>query len=228
MTANKPVDDLIIIGIDFGTTYSGIAWAYSREPEEIELVTSWDSELNHCSDVEKAPTQLFYDNDKDTTWGYSVPADKDALKWFKLLLLDTADIPADMLSSVQLRKARDLLDGIKKDPVNVIACFLRKIWNHAIDSIRRSVGAELLQKSRFHVVVTLPAIWPPYAQQRMKQAARVSGILDARSCGETTLRFISEPEAAALATIKDLSKRSTIKVWRLSTIFFSQPKTNNC
>ncbi|KAM0225621.1 hypothetical protein ACHAQD_000579 [Fusarium lateritium] len=212
MTANKPVDDLIIIGIDFGTTYSGIAWAYSREPEEIELVTSWDSELNHCSDVEKAPTQLFYDNDKDTTWGYSVPADKDALKWFKLLLLDTADIPADMLSSVQLRKARDLLDGIKKDPVNVIACFLRKIWNHAIDSIRRSVGAELLQKSRFHVVVTLPAIWPPYAQQRMKQAARVSGILDARSCGETTLRFISEPEAAALATIKDLSKRSTIKV----------------
>ncbi|WZH40085.1 mitochondrial-type heat shock 70 [Fusarium acuminatum] len=211
MTANEPVDDFIIIGIDFGTTYSGIAWAYSREPEEIELVTSWDSELNHCSDVEKAPTQLFYDNDKDTTWGYSVPADKDALKWFKLLLLDTADIPANMLSSSQLRKARNLLSGIKKDPVEVIACFLRKIWNHAIDSICRSVGVDLVQKSRFHVVITLPAIWPPYAQQRMKQAARVSGILDDRSCGETTLRFISEPEAAALATIKDLSKRSTIK-----------------
>jgi molecular chaperone DnaK (HSP70) len=46
----------------------------------------------------------------------------------------------------------------------------------------------------------------------MKQAAKTSGILDARSCGETKLRFISEPEAAALATIKDLSKRSTIKV----------------
>ncbi|KIL94945.1 hypothetical protein FAVG1_01876 [Fusarium avenaceum] len=212
MAANEPVDDFIIIGIDFGTTYSGIAWAYSREPEEIELVTSWDSELNHCSDVEKAPTQLFYDNDKDTTWGYSVPADKDALKWFKLLLLDTADIPAEMLSSSQLRKARDLLGGIKKDPVDVIACFLRKVWNHAIDSISRSVGVELLQQSRFHVVITLPAIWPPYAQQRMKQAATVSGILDTRSCGETTLRFISEPEAAALATIKDLSKRSTIKI----------------
>jgi molecular chaperone DnaK (HSP70) len=140
------------------------------------------------------------------------------------LLLDTADIPADMLSSSQLRKARDLLSGIKKDPVDVIACFLLKIWNHAIDSIRRSVGVELLQQSRFHVVVTLPAIWPPYAQQRMKQAARVSGILDARSCGETTLRFISEPEAAALATIKDLSKRSTIKVWRLGESSFQNLK----
>ncbi|CVK95020.1 related to hsp70 protein [Fusarium proliferatum] len=211
MTARQPVDDFIIIGIDFGTTYSGVAWAYSREPEEIELVTSWDAELNHCSDVEKAPTQLLYDNNKGTSWGYSIPADKDALKWFKLLLLDSGDVPTDVAVSCQLRHARKLLDKKKRDPVEVIACYLRKIWNHAIDSIRRSVGTELLQKSQFHVVITLPAIWPPYAQQRMKQAASASGILDARSCGDTKLRFISEPEAAALATIKDLSKRSTMK-----------------
>ncbi|RKL33579.1 hypothetical protein BFJ72_g9803 [Fusarium proliferatum] len=212
MANNQPADDFIIIGIDFGTTYSGVAWAYSREPEEIELVTSWDAELNHCSDVEKAPTQLLYDNNKGTSWGYSIPADKDALKWFKLLLLDSGDVPTDVAVSCQLRHARKLLDKKKRDPVEVIACYLRKIWNHAIDSIRRSVGIELLQKSRFHVVITLPAIWPPYAQQRMKQAANASGILDARSCGDTKLRFISEPEAAALATIKDLSKRSTMKV----------------
>ncbi|KAF5982892.1 Hsp70 chaperone protein [Fusarium bulbicola] len=212
MTGNKPVDDFIIIGLDFGTTYSGIAWAYSREPEEIELVTSWDSELNRCSDVEKAPTQLLYDNNRGTSWGYSIPASEDALKWFKLLLLDNEDVPTSVSRSSQLRHARKLLDKMKKDPVEVIACYLRKLWNHAIDSIQRTVGVELLKKSAFHVVITLPAIWPPYAQQRMKQAAKTSGILDARSCGETKLRFISEPEAAALATIKDLSKRSTMKI----------------
>ncbi|RKK72783.1 hypothetical protein BFJ69_g9876 [Fusarium oxysporum] len=212
MTANEPVDDFIIIGLDFGTTYSGIAWAYSQEPEEIELVTSWDSEFNNCSDVEKAPTQLLYDDKKGTSWGYSIPASEDALKWFKLLLLDSDDVPIMVSKSSQMRCAQKLLDKMRKDPVEVIACYLRKIWNHAIDSIQRTVGAELLQKSPFHVVITLPAIWPPYAQQRMKQAAKTSGILDARSCGETKLRFISEPEAAALATIKDLSKRSTIKV----------------
>ncbi|KAF5542336.1 mitochondrial-type heat shock 70 [Fusarium mexicanum] len=211
MAANKPADDFIIIGLDFGTTYSGIAWAYSREPEEIEIVTSWDSEFNNCSDVEKAPTQLLYDDKKGTSWGYSIPDSKDALKWFKLLLLDNDDVPIMVSRSSQMRCAQRLLDKIKKDPVEVIACYLRKIWNHAIDSIQRTVGAELLQKSPFHVVITLPAIWPPYAQQRMKQAAKTSGIIDARSCGETKLRFISEPEAAALATIKDLSKRSTIK-----------------
>ncbi|KAJ3530223.1 hypothetical protein NM208_g9420 [Fusarium decemcellulare] len=212
MTANKPVDDAIIIGIDFGTTFSGVAWAYSREPDAIELVTSWDSELNHCSDVEKAPTQLYYGNDgKEVLWGYSIPTDKDALKWFKLLLLDEKDLPDGISASTQIREARRLQREINKDPIDIIGCFLRKIWNHAIESIKRTVSAELLQKSIFHVVITLPAIWPPYAQHRMKQAAKISGILDARSCGATTLRFISEPEAAALATMKDLSKRSTIK-----------------
>lgn len=233
MTASQPIDDVIIIGIDFGTTYvclqrivkavtdtclrrfSGVSWAYSREPEDIEIVTSWDAELNHCSDVEKAPTKLLYGDNGKTTWGYSVPADMDALKWFKLLLLDEDDIPCALSASTQLDKARRLQKATNKDPVDIIACFLRNLWNHAIDSIKRSIGAELLKMSKFHVVITLPAIWPHYAQRRMKEAAKLSGILDARSCGATTLRFISEPEAAALATIKDLSKRSTIDVCHL-------------
>ncbi|KAF5017906.1 hypothetical protein F66182_10135 [Fusarium sp. NRRL 66182] len=212
MVANQPLDDAIIIGIDFGTTFSGVAWAYSREPDEIEMVTSWDAEFHHCSDVKKAPTQLHYENDeKKVAWEYSVPSDKDPLKWFKLLLIDEKDLDADVSRSKQLEEARRLRTQVNKDPVDIIACFLRKIWNHSIDNIKRAVGAELLQQSRFHVVITLPAIWPPYAQHRMKRAAKMSGILDARCIGETTLRFISEPEAAALATIKDLSKRSTIQ-----------------
>ncbi|KAL6358276.1 hypothetical protein LRP88_08459 [Fusarium phalaenopsidis] len=151
MAASQPIDDVIIIGIDFGTTYSGVSWACSREPEEIELVTSWDAELNHCSDVDKAPTKLLYGDDDNTTWGYSVPADKDALKWFKLLLLDEDGIPCALSASTQLDKARRLQEETNKDPVDIIACFLRKLWNHAIDSIKRSIGAELLKISKFHV-----------------------------------------------------------------------------
>ncbi|KAH7273994.1 hypothetical protein B0J15DRAFT_567509 [Fusarium solani] len=211
MAADQPTEDAIIIGIDFGTTYSGVAWAYSREPNNIAIVTSWEAELNHCSDKEKAPTQLWYNSNNDATWGYSIPADNDALKWFKLLLLKRCDIPADIATSEPLANARRLQEATGKQPVEIITCFLRKLWNHGIESIKRSIGAELLNKSKFHAVITLPAIWPPYAQRHMKQAAGLSGILDARSCGATTLRFVSEPEAAALATIQDLSKRSTIK-----------------
>ncbi|KAI8719009.1 hypothetical protein NCS52_00681200 [Fusarium sp. LHS14.1] len=200
MAATQPTEDAIVIGIDFGTTYSGVAWAYSREPNDIAIVTSWEAELNHCSDKEKAPTQLCYNSNNDATWGYSIPADNDALKWFKLLLLKRGDIAADIAKSEQLATARRLQEATGKQPVEIIACFLKKL-----------IGAELLNKCKFHVVITLPAIWPPYAQRFMKQAAGLSGILTLRPCGATTVRFVSEPEAAALATIQDLSKRSTIK-----------------
>ncbi|CAF3512579.1 unnamed protein product [Fusarium graminearum] len=170
MAANQPLDDTVVVGIDFGTTFSGVSWAHTREPDAIEIVTCWDSELNHCSDVEKAPTQLYFDaNDHDIKWGYGIPLDKEPLKWFKLLLLDNIDLPADVAS------------------------------------------ADLLERSKFQVVLTLPTIWPPYAQNRMKQATQQSGILDGRPAGTTMLQFISEPEAAALATIKDMGKRSTVE-----------------
>lgn len=190
-----------------------MAWSYSREPDEIEIVTSWDAELHHCSDVEKAPTQIYYDEKGQCVkWGYSIPPEKEPLKWFKLLLLDPKDLPAEVARSTQLQEARRLRNKSNKEPIEIIADFLRKLWDHSLESIKRGLGADLVQRTKLHVVITLPAIWPPYAQRRMKQAAQQSGILDVRSAGATTLRFITEPEAAALATIKDLSKRSNIKV----------------
>ncbi|KAM0359209.1 hypothetical protein ACHAP4_004113 [Fusarium culmorum] len=215
MAAETRTGDVITIGIDFGTTnsasYSGIAWASSRNPTSIEVVGDWKTVLDHSSDAQKVPTQLCYSSDRDTSWGYSIPAGEDTLKWFKLLILDEEDIPTDIANSSQLQHTRKLLETMKKDPVDAIGCFLRYIWNHAISCIARSIGRELLQKSRFHVVLTIPAVWPPYTRQRMMQAVRASGILNPRDCGNTTVRFISEPEAAALSTMWDVSDTSTVK-----------------
>ncbi|KAF4449449.1 hypothetical protein F53441_7311 [Fusarium austroafricanum] len=210
MSANQPLNDAIIIGIDFGTTRRV---AYSREPEEIEMVTSWESELNHCSDVEKVPTQLYFEESgRGIKWGYAISPDKEPLKWFKLLLLEPRDTPSGVASSTQIQEARRLVNNSNKTPVKIVSIFLRRLWNHSMEAIRRSIGEDVMNRSKFRVVITLPAIWPPYAQQRMKEAAQQSGMLNQRSAGTTTLHFVSEPEAAALATIKDLSKRSSIKV----------------
>ncbi|KAF5248740.1 hypothetical protein FAUST_79 [Fusarium austroamericanum] len=215
MSTNKPTKSFIVIGIDFGTTnfarYSGIAWASSREPENIQVITEWKTEISHRSNTKKVPTELFYSSGSDTSWGYSVPADKDALKWFKLLLIDEKDMPAKITNCSQFQRSRELLETMKKGPIDAIACFLSKIWSHAMDKIESKLGKELVQNSEFQVVVTLPAIWPPYARYRMEQAVEVSGIRSPRPCGNTTVCFISEPQAAALATMHDFRDTSTVK-----------------
>lgn len=201
--------------------FSGAAWAYSGQPDDIEVVTNWKTELRRCSDVEKAPTQIFFgEGNEGATWGYSVSAENDALKWFKLLLLDEEDVSKDVANSTQYQEARILQKKTGKSTLEIIACFVGHLWNHTIASISSSIGAELLAKCKFRVVITVPAIWTPKAHMRMRKAAEMSGILAKRSCGDTKLSLISEPEAAALATMKDFSRRSTIKVKHLPSSVF--------
>lgn len=68
------------------------------------------------------------------------------------------------------------------------------------------------QMSTFQIIVTLPAIWPHYAQRRMREAIEEAGILASNSTGKPTLNFTSEPEAAALASLEDLMGRVELKV----------------
>lgn len=121
-------------------------------------------------------------------------------------------MPQDVYDSKQFQEALQLQKNSGKTAVEIVACFLRHLWNHSLDSMTRTIGVQLFSKCKFRVVITLPAIWPHSAQQRMKHAAQLSGILLERPSGPTKLRFISEPEAAALATLKDVSKRTTTKV----------------
>ncbi|GJC92644.1 HSP70 family chaperone [Colletotrichum higginsianum] len=210
----SPDEHAIIIGIDFGTTFSGVSWAFSGQPNDIEVITRWEAELNYNSDTEKTPSTLFYHGPYgEASWGYGIPAATSAepLKWFKLLLIDHQDLPRELQSSAQIAIARRLMSEANMDPVSVIAGYLRRLWNHSIDCITLSTGKELVKMCKFHVVITLPAIWPVYAKARMTRAAQKAGILENRSAGDTVLSFISEPEAAALATMRDLSNRPNIK-----------------
>lgn len=141
-----------------------------------------------------------------------------ALEWFKLLLLKEKDLPLDIRHSTKLNEARRLQEASNKDVVDIVACFLTQVWKHALRSIEEANGQNLVEKCRLHIVMTLPAIWPHYAQESMRKAAEKAGFFSKRHAGETILKFVSEPEAAALATIKDHSKKSTIQVSENSSI----------
>lgn len=207
------VSDLgsLLVGIDFGTTYSGVAWAYSKQPEDVNIITNWDSIEFASADKGKAPTKISYGNGyEQMTWGYGV-ADNEAVEWFKLLLLDDADMDPKQRRSPQITKAKQLLQNAGKTPVQAVADYLRLLWKHAVMNIKRSFGEATVEGLPIRVVCTVPAVWTTNAVSRMREAAQESGILDYRPAGETTLDFVSEPEAAALATFDDLKTRPNFR-----------------
>ncbi|KAJ0287318.1 hypothetical protein Brms1b_003743 [Colletotrichum noveboracense] len=207
--ANGSGDDdehVIIVGIDFGTTFSGASFAYSGEPKDIEVISRWESKLNLNSDKEKAPSAILFPGKRGTvSWGYGIPpnAKQEPMRWFKLLLVDEKDLPNKVKDSPQIAAARKMVEEENKDPVEVISAYLTRFWDHAVECIIASHGQDLVDMCRLQVVITLPAIWPDYAKARMRRAVEGAGILKERPAGDTTLSFISEPEAAALATVGD-------------------------
>lgn len=74
--------DRIVVGVDFGTTYSGLAWASTHRPDHRETITTWPA--GEPSD--KVPTKLRYVAG-ETQWGFGVPLDTqsgEVIEWFKL------------------------------------------------------------------------------------------------------------------------------------------------
>lgn len=96
----------IIVGIDFGTTYSGVAWAETQRPDRRVAVTVWpiSKTTREGESSDKVPTKLWYANGNDNPdWGFSIPMNApsdEVVEWFKLLVLTTcaASITVCMLT----------------------------------------------------------------------------------------------------------------------------------
>jgi hypothetical protein len=198
-------DELLVIGIDFGTTFSGVAWATKTdfESDQINLITSWPG---RGGEEGKAPTELYYEDDV-VTWGFEIESDADPIKWFKLLLLKDEDLAPELRSSEFILRARKMMRENGKSALDLISDYLRLLWAHTLETIEKDRGETALEALQFHVVITVPAIWKGYARQDMEEAARMAGILGSRPAGPTVLTFAPEPEAAALSSLAEPGKR---------------------
>ncbi|CAK7266027.1 hypothetical protein SEPCBS57363_001884 [Sporothrix epigloea] len=193
----------VAIGIDFGTTYSGVSWVFSGDPSDIKDVAQYPclGTTYKSRDEVQVPTQ--YDR-RSGAWGYLLDKGHSPDKWFKLLLLRDEDIRDDIRNSPYLQSARQKASQLGEDGViDLVADFLGHLWQHAMREIELQIDNIHLQNLPFKVALTIPAIWPQYARNMMKDAARRAGILQRRDIADTTLTLVEEPEAAALATLLD-------------------------
>ncbi|KAI0483735.1 hypothetical protein F4859DRAFT_529040 [Xylaria cf. heliscus] len=208
----------LVVGIDFGTTYSGVSWLICKTgspPGQPEVITSWQTyqdNRNSNSNRQKVPSVIHYDKNGELWWGFRVPAGVETVEWFKLLLLDDGDLQKHLKDSSHLLDAKQALVRLGKTPVQLVGEYLQVLWQHTLKQISRAKGEDLVRGMPFHVVLTVPAIWTDHARDRMREAATLAGILEHRDAGQTTISFISEPEAAAIATIPELENRPDLQV----------------
>ncbi|KAH6978802.1 hypothetical protein EDB82DRAFT_558386 [Fusarium venenatum] len=194
----------LVIAIDFGTT----------ELDSIQTVTDWTTIRNYRVDSPKAPSAIFYgDNiNKDPSWGYMTRFGDGILRWFKLLLVNERDLPANVRDCEHLKTARELMQKLNKTPVQVFSDYLRYLWEYSRERIEASEEKGWANIYHIHFVVTLPAIWPHYVRSRMLEAMKIAGLFEVAKEGNTTYGFISEPEAAALTCLRENVGRCTLEV----------------
>jgi molecular chaperone DnaK (HSP70) len=117
-------------------------------------------------------------------------------------LLLSADAQRNAGEKVQ--ETRRILHHLRKQPVDVVADYLKCLWTHTITILEeKRLSRRILDNLVFRVVMTVPAAWDHCAQDLMREAATRAGIRAPRAIGQTTVQLIAEPEAAALAAFDD-------------------------
>ncbi|KAK8016695.1 hypothetical protein PG993_014884 [Apiospora rasikravindrae] len=207
----------MVVAMDFGTTYSGACCGLSgargrSQTPSLDIIRGWPAINASNRDMQKVPTRIYYGENDEVRWGYDIPIGVKPVEWVKLLLLDKADLPDYLQNSTHLQEAQAMLDRLGKDATTVTADYLRPFWNHILKKLDSIRGAGLMESTPIRVVLTIPAIWTENARNRMRIAAERAGILDDRISGETTLKFVSEPEAAAISVLhSEIGGRPDVK-----------------
>ncbi|KAJ5219672.1 hypothetical protein N7468_008876 [Penicillium chermesinum] len=188
----------LVVGIDFGTTFSGIAWALEACPEEIEVIQKWPDGRNRS--LQKVPSCLTYGTSA-VNWGYQVNDEvhPNAIRGLKLLLDDSK--PVTYRPSIE---AKSHLKSLGKSTVDAIADYLRALVGHAKEILRRRFDSAL-DIMEIQYILTVPAVWSDKAKDLTMQAGCRAGIPRAQ------LSLLSEPESAAIYAIRAIQPNTMAK-----------------
>lgn len=136
----------------------------------------------------------------------------EPVRWFKLLMLQDKDLVKEEIGqSKQLQEARSQLRNRPDQltAIQLVGRYLRSLWDHAYAMLKTMVA---IDDFPLRVAITIPAIWPHYAQSAMREAAEVAGITAERPMGAPTLDLVQEPEAASLSIMQERELLPKIKV----------------
>lgn len=129
-------------------------------------------------------------------WGFQIPDAMPRLQWIKLALDPEQKHGLDTPVSAKYRDARRMELPHHATTESVINDYLRALVDHVLQTLKNQVGAAF-DLMEITYVITVPAIWTDQAKVRTLTCAEKAGL------GESSkIRIVSEPEAAAMHTLK--------------------------
>jgi hypothetical protein len=151
---------------------------------------------------DKVPTEIAYDLptlDKDGNtvqnikWGFQFKPEETRLRCIKLFLDRNQKLPSfvsPLETAAQLRK-------YEKTVMQAVSDYLAQIYKHTMETLTRRYGETFMSMTKVEFVMTVPAVWSDSAKDATLRAAEVAGMGKIHD-----LKLISEPEAAAVYTLK--------------------------
>ncbi|KAF5644524.1 hypothetical protein F52700_2525 [Fusarium sp. NRRL 52700] len=174
----------VVVGLDLGTTFSGISYATITQRE----VKSFMWVDSHRSP--KIPTKLkgLHPN--------NVEDSHTNIEWFKLGLPHPDDLPLDIKNSPKFKELNLTREAAGLKAKDATAIFIKNIWKVFLDDLRKKIPYPYIT-----IHVTVPVLWPEDACGAMYEALHRAEILNENVA--LAPKFLAEPEAAALAFFSD-------------------------
>ncbi|KAI1314615.1 Heat shock 70 kDa protein 12A [Mortierella claussenii] len=185
-----PDDFPIVVAIDFGTTFSGCAYAYAPDDKEARTITAWPKQNIQYA---KTPTLNLYSEvngkHKMVEWGWKSKLEMESPSGPKYIQLEQYKLYLDESLAVK--------PWTKPVSVqNAISDYLYELHEYAAEKILQEFGPSYSRKS-FRYCLTVPAMWSDKAKDVMRNAAIRANIIT-KADHPDRLMLVSEPEAAAL------------------------------
>ncbi|KAI9271871.1 hypothetical protein BDA99DRAFT_459670 [Phascolomyces articulosus] len=186
----------VVIAYDFGTTYSGAAYAFTHSsPIEVFDIQNWPHKGGNF--YPKVPTVSVYPKQSSpfkrsvlSEWGHSAK---------KAMLKPDAIKQNILLSEFKLHLDESLHRpnlGNELTPVQAVGDYLSELHKHTLQELSRSF-AKNYHPDTFRYCLTVPAVWTDKAKNLMRQAAIQAGLINPSDPSDRLI-LVSEPEAAAL------------------------------
>ncbi|GFT73876.1 heat shock 70 kDa protein 12A [Nephila pilipes] len=188
----------VVVAIDFGTTYSGYAFSFARDPDNIHMMKKWDGGDPGVFNQKTPTTLLLSPEGTFHSFGYSARDyyhdldEEEAKGW---LYFEKFKMTLHHSEHLSLETEIAAANGKRMPAVTVFAHALRYFKDHALQELSDQSATKILNED-VRWVVTVPAIWKQPAKQFMRAAAYKAGI--ASPDYPEQLLIALEPEAASI------------------------------